>query len=158
MVGCRRMSHIWCARKATDRPFQRLTGLRTRSKPHHLQRVLTDFGAEKSFAQASEQLLEHYGVDLHRSSVRQVVERQAGRAEEFVAAEHEKAQRAYQSRPGHWPGVSAATQPSVLCGVALYTWPQSRANAIRNRYAASRVTTLPSSARGIAAQRGRPER
>ena len=39
-----------------DRPFQRLTGLACRSKSLALQRVLTDFGAEKSFGQASQQL------------------------------------------------------------------------------------------------------
>ena len=38
-----------------DRPFQRLTGLQCRDKSLALQRALTDFGAEKSFAQASRQ-------------------------------------------------------------------------------------------------------
>lgn len=87
-----------------DRPFQRLSGVGCRSKSAALQRVLTDFGAEKSFAQASEQLREHYGVHLDRSSVRQVVQKQAQRAEQFVAARHRSAVKSYQSRPGHWPG------------------------------------------------------
>lgn len=79
-----------------DRPFQRLTGLCCRGKSLALQRVLTDFGAEKSFAQASEQLWEHYGVALHRSSTRQVVRRQAERAEGFVTTEHQGAIRSYE--------------------------------------------------------------
>ena len=87
-----------------DRPFQRLTGLSCRGKSEALQRALTDFGAEKSFAQTSEQLREHYGVHVDRSSVRQVVERQAQRAEQFVASRHESAVNSYQGRPGHWAG------------------------------------------------------
>ena len=74
-------------------PFQELTGLKCRGKSRALQRALTDFGAEKSFAQASKQLWEHYGVELHPSSVRQVVEQQAQRAEVYVASQHEEAVR-----------------------------------------------------------------
>ncbi len=79
-----------------DRPFQRLTGLRCRDKSLALQRVLTDFGAEKSFAGASSQLKEHYGVELHPSSIRQVVIRPAQRAEELVTKEHREAITSYQ--------------------------------------------------------------
>ena len=52
---------------------------------------MTDFGAEKSFAQASKQLWEHYGVAVHPSSVRQVVGEQAQRAEVLVASQHAEA-------------------------------------------------------------------
>ena len=38
-----------------DRPYQRLSGVACWSKSAALQRALTDFGAEKSFAQASQQ-------------------------------------------------------------------------------------------------------
>jgi len=79
-----------------DRPFQRLTGVGCRGKSMALQRVLTDFGAEKSFAQASEQLWEHYGVALHRSSIRQVVRRQAQRAEALVATKHQSAVKSFE--------------------------------------------------------------
>ncbi|MFQ5874754.1 MAG: hypothetical protein ACE5JL_13300, partial [Dehalococcoidia bacterium] len=87
-----------------DRPFQRLTGLSCRGKSEALQRALTDFGAEKSFAQASQQLREHYGVQVDPSSVRQVVEGQAQRAERFVAGRIDSAVQSYRSRPGYWPG------------------------------------------------------
>ena len=40
--------------------------MKCRGKSLALQRALTDFGAEKSFEQASRQLQEHYGVELHR--------------------------------------------------------------------------------------------
>ena len=58
--------------------------MKCQSKSLALQRALTDFGAEKSFEQASRQLKEHYGVELHRSSVREVVLKQAERAGAFV--------------------------------------------------------------------------
>lgn len=81
-----------------DRPFQRLTGLACRSKSLALQRVLTDFGAEKSFGQASRQLWEHYGVELDPSSIRQVVVAQAQRAQAVVQAQHQGAVAAYQEQ------------------------------------------------------------
>ena len=74
-----------------QQPFQELTGLKCRGKSLALQRALTDFGAEKSFAQASRQLWEHYGVELHPSSVRAVVKKQAQRAEALVSSQHEEA-------------------------------------------------------------------
>lgn len=84
--------HLRCAKgHHSQRPFQDWTGLKCRSKSRSLQRVLTDFGAEKSFAQASKQLWEHYGVAVHPSSVRQVVEHQAQRAEGYVDSQHEEA-------------------------------------------------------------------
>lgn len=86
-----------------DRPFQRLTGLQCRDKSLALQRALTDFGAEKSFAQASRQLLEHYGVELERGSIRQVVENQAQRAEALVSREHQQAIEDYQNQPSRGP-------------------------------------------------------
>ena len=83
---------------SSHRPFQRLTGLKCRGKSLVLQRALTDFGAEKSFQRASEQLKEHYGVDLHRSSVRAVVGQQAGRAAGFVDRERREALAGYGRR------------------------------------------------------------
>lgn len=89
-----------------DRPFQRLTGLRSRGKSLALRRVLTDFGAEKSFALASEQLREHYGIELDPSSVRQVVLEQARRAEELVNKEHWEAITSYQGEKRRRDGVA----------------------------------------------------
>jgi hypothetical protein len=100
-----------------DRPFQRLTGLRCRDKSLALQRALSDFGAEKSFAQASRQLLEHYGVTLDRSSVRQVVEQQAQRAEAFVDSQHEeviKGEGRRQRRLGGQPWLIVESDGSMV--------------------------------------------
>ena len=100
-----------------DQPFQRLTGLECRGKSAALQRVLTDFGAEKSFSQASKQLWEHYGVELGPSSVRQVVREQAQRAEEMVKAEHQEAIQSYagqQHRPEGEPWLVVESDGSMV--------------------------------------------
>lgn len=89
-----------------DRPFQRVTGLACRSKSKALQRVLTDFGAEKSFGQASRQLWEHYGVALNPSSIRQVVLNQARRAQGVEQARQDEAVAAYQKLGGRQEGES----------------------------------------------------
>ena len=97
--------YLRCPRDhSSHRPFQGLTGLKCRGKSSVLQRALTDFGAEKSFQRASEQLKEHYGVDLHRSSVREVVEQQAGRAAGFVDREGREALAGYERRGNTRPG------------------------------------------------------
>ncbi len=69
-----------------------------------LQRALTDFGAEKSFGRASEQLKEHYGVELDRSSVREVVRKQAARAAGLVDRESRDAIDGYESQTGFRSG------------------------------------------------------
>jgi hypothetical protein len=83
-----------------ERPFQRLSGLRCRGLSKALRRVLTDFGAEKSFQSASHQLLEHYGVHLGRGSIRRVVEAEAQRAESFFTRRLQEAKEAYGKEKG----------------------------------------------------------
>ena len=51
---------------------------------------------EKSFVRASKQLWEHYVVELDPSSIRQVVEHQAQRAEELVNSQHQGAIQSYE--------------------------------------------------------------
>ena len=84
----------------SHRPFQELTGLKCRGKSLALERALTGFGAEKSFEQASRQLKEHYGVDLHRSSIREVTLKHAERAAGFVEREGWEAIDGYQNQWG----------------------------------------------------------
>ena len=90
-----------------DKPFQRLTGLECRGKSAALQRVLTDFGAvlPGKDAQASQQLREHYGVALDRSSTRQVVLKQAQRGASFVQEHHQEVVQGYQQSTGSRAGV-----------------------------------------------------
>lgn len=110
-----------------DQPFQRLTGLECRGKSAALQRVLTDFGAEKSFAQASKQLWEHYGVELGPSSVRQVVRGQAQRAEALIQDERQEAIQSYegqQHRPAGEPWLVVESDGSMVRTGALAPDPE----------------------------------
>ena len=57
-------------RGARYRPFSQSAGLKPRCYSRALQRVLTDFGAEESFAQAAARVREHYGIRVGASTVR----------------------------------------------------------------------------------------
>ena len=66
------------------RPVSEVMGLRDRGKSPAVQRALTDFGAEDSFAVARERFEEHYGWTIGRTSILRVVEERAREAEEYV--------------------------------------------------------------------------
>lgn len=53
------------------RPFCLKAGVSHRGYSGRLQRVLTDFGAESSFAHATQRLKEHYGIEVPISAVRE---------------------------------------------------------------------------------------
>ena len=57
-------------RGAELRPFSRAAGVRHRSYSRRLQRVMTDFGAEHSFARAAFHVREHYGIEVPINAVR----------------------------------------------------------------------------------------
>lgn len=52
------------------RPFSQAAGLKATSYSRLLQRALTDFGAEESFARAAERVREHYGIEINASTIR----------------------------------------------------------------------------------------
>ena len=56
----------------------------SRGCSRRLQRVLSDFGADESFYQASAKVQEHYGVDVPVERVRQVTEHHGRQAEGFL--------------------------------------------------------------------------
>lgn len=126
------MPYLRCAKgHPSQRPFQELTGVKCRGKSRALQRALTDFGAEKSFAQASKQLWEHYRVELHPSSVRQVVEQQAQRAEALVTSQHEEAmsgEARRQRRHGGKPWLIVESDGSMVRLGELVLAPQGGAS------------------------------
>jgi len=66
---------------------QRL-GVRPRGRSRRLERVLSDFGSDHSFARASASVLEHYGFELGASTVRQATFKHARRAQEKLAQEY----------------------------------------------------------------------
>lgn len=53
------------------RPFCKAAAVGHRSYSRRLQRVLVDFGAEHSFAQAATRVREHYGIGVGAESIRQ---------------------------------------------------------------------------------------
>jgi uncharacterized protein UPF0236 len=72
---------IW--RSATQsyiRPLPKRLGVNSRGYSGRLERVLTDFGCEHSFAKAAETVQEHYGFKLGASAVRAVTLEHAQRA------------------------------------------------------------------------------
>ena len=56
------------------RPFSDPAGVKCRGYSLLLQRRLTDFGSEKSFGRAAEQVKEHYGIDVPISRIRLITE------------------------------------------------------------------------------------
>jgi hypothetical protein len=57
------------------RPFSARAGIECRGYSGVLQRRITDFGAEKSFAKAAQQMEEHYGVQIPVGAVRSITEK-----------------------------------------------------------------------------------
>lgn len=69
---------------AVVRPFSEAAAVENRGYSLGLQRVLTDFGAEVSFAKAAEKVNEHYGIRVPESAVRRLT---LGHAEQIKEAE-----------------------------------------------------------------------
>jgi hypothetical protein len=70
------------------RPLPRRLGVTARAKSRRLQRVLTDFGCEHSFAKAAHSVREHYGFEMGPSAVRQATLAHAQRAKEKLEEEY----------------------------------------------------------------------
>lgn len=72
---------IWCS--PTEKYLRLLPGrlgVKPRGRSRRLDRVLTDFGCEHSFARAVESVREHYGIELGVSAVRAATLEHAHRA------------------------------------------------------------------------------
>ena len=68
--------------KSYIRPLPKRTGVSSRGHSRRLERVLTDFGCEHSFAKAAQSVQEHYGFEIGASAVRTVTLEHAQRAQE----------------------------------------------------------------------------
>jgi hypothetical protein len=97
------------------RPLPRRLGVSPRGKSRRLQRVLTDFGCEHSFARAAESVQEHYGFDLGASAVRQATLVHAQRAKEKLEKEYEKPFRILPTV--HEEHVIAEVDGTMICTV-----------------------------------------
>jgi hypothetical protein len=98
------------------RPLPGRLGVTPRGRSRRLERVLTDFGSEHSFARATGSVLEHYGFAIGVSAVRTATLAHAQRAREKLQAEYEQPFRVL-------PAVGAAhviaeADGTMLCTVA----------------------------------------
>lgn len=73
---------VWCRpTQSYVRPLPARLGVSARGRSRRLDRVLTDFGCEHSFARAADSVLEHYGIELGASAVRAATLQHAQRAQ-----------------------------------------------------------------------------
>jgi hypothetical protein len=71
----------------TLRPFRLSSGTSTRGYSLPLQRVMTDFGADESFAKASQKIKEHYGITVPLSGERNVTLLHAKKIQQYLQKE-----------------------------------------------------------------------
>jgi len=77
------------------RPVKERLGVEHATRTPAVERALTDFGAEESFAQAAERFAEHYGFEIGASTLGRVVTEVATEAEEYLAAKLQEAEAEY---------------------------------------------------------------
>ena len=76
---------IWCNQAESYlRPLPKRLGVSTRGRSKRLERVLTDFGCEHSFAKAAASVQEHYGFAVGAGAVRIATLAHAQRAREAL--------------------------------------------------------------------------
>ena len=90
--------------------------VRARGKSPRLQRALTDFGIEHSFAAGCARLQEHYGFSLNASAVRTVTLAHAARAVQAVKAQDRQSFRVLPARGA--AAVVAEADGTMICTVA----------------------------------------
>jgi len=90
---------------ASARPVKTELGLTHRQRSTAVERALTGFGAEESFAQAVARFQEHYGWTVGRTSALRIVERCAAEAETYVAERLAQEARAYDKPLSERPGI-----------------------------------------------------
>jgi len=107
---------IW---RTQTQPYVRLLpqaiGVQPRGRSRRLERVLTDFGCEHSFAHAAARVLEHYGFEISTSAVRLTTLAHARRASQQLAAEYQKPFRLLPAQGA--PQVIAEADGTMICTV-----------------------------------------
>ncbi len=68
------------------RPFCEANAIGCRRYSRRLQRAMSDFGIEHSFAQAAARIREHYGIEVSVAAVRQATQEHARAATRFMVA------------------------------------------------------------------------
>jgi hypothetical protein len=108
---------IWGDQSTTYlRVFAPRIGVTHRGVSHRLNRVLGDFGSERSFARAAAQLGEHYGFEINSSAVRRST---LGSAREASALLEKQYAKDYRLLPAQGADcVVAQADGSMVCTVA----------------------------------------
>lgn len=98
------------------RPLPGRLGVSMRGKSRRLQRVLTDFGCEHSFARAARSVNEHYGFDIAATAVRATTLHHAQRAQNQL---EEQYAQPFRLLPPQGPSqVIAEADGTMICTVA----------------------------------------
>ena len=97
------------------RVFAPAAGISPRGKSRRLQRAVSDFGIEHSFAASCKRLKEHYGFELNPSAVRSATMRHARRAARALQKEYAASFRCLpKDGPSH---VVAQADGTMICTV-----------------------------------------
>jgi hypothetical protein len=108
------------------REFAHRIGVTNRGRSRRLERILTDFGSEHSFAKADLRLAEHYGFSLNASAIRETTLRHARRAKAQMEAAYEKSFRTL-------PAQGAEHVVAEADGTMICTMPSTRRKQKRPR-------------------------
>jgi hypothetical protein len=82
LIQIHEQTYRWRRSKQLLRPFSAAAAVACRSYSRGLQRVLTDFGADHSFAQAAAKVKEHYLIDLPASAARLYTQKHAAQIQQ----------------------------------------------------------------------------
>lgn len=85
------IERIWCSpAQSYLRPLPQRLGVTPRGQSRRLERAVTDFGCEHSFARAAQSVEEHYGFAMGATAVRATTLEHAGRARERLQQEYQQ--------------------------------------------------------------------
>ena len=101
--------------KSYLRPLPKRLGVVPRGRSCRLERVLTDFGCEHSFARAAQSFREHYGFEIGASAVRQTTLEQAQRAQQGLEAKYQQPFRVLPAKGAEH--MIAQADGSMICTV-----------------------------------------
>jgi len=101
------------------KPVKTLLGLTHQGRSEPLERALTDFGCEESFAQAARRFEEHYGWSVDKSTVRRVTEAVAREVERHLEGRLESARKLYDTPISERPGAEVLLVELDGCDIRM---------------------------------------